>query len=138
MFVFRVCAGQITSQESLFTYPPGLGPSDFSNPSHVPVFSDQLNISAEARAACGGSQACLFDATATNDINVGVQTMMTETMLLTQESQAGEPLVKIKKCVRVGRNPPSPPPPPPPAMGEGEFTLEIPGYVFWLSLLKLN
>ncbi|XP_065193831.1 mucin-like protein [Sycon ciliatum] len=77
---------QILGSETLFTYPPGLGPDDFAFPNFVPVFSDNLTISDEARAACGGNTACLFDAAATGNVMVGMQSRDTDDMLNTQLS----------------------------------------------------
>ena len=79
-------AGQITPEESLFVYQAGTGASDFAHPEHIPVFTNEMNISADTMTICGGNAACMFDATATNDTSVGLNTMMTSQALVQQQA----------------------------------------------------
>ena len=82
--------GQITPDESLFVYGPGLGPNNYSHPEHIPVFTNELVISDEVRQACQGNTACMFDAASTNDTMVGLSTMRTGEMLATERVLLGE------------------------------------------------
>ena len=70
---------------SLFTHPPGKDSEDYYDPNWVPTYlTDVLNSAEQAVLdACtpAGSStpmpACVFDATETNDINIGMATMDT-------------------------------------------------------------
>lgn len=69
--------GQITDQESLFTYGPGENVSTFANATFEPMFVEEIKWSdneteAQAKAQCKGDVACLFDAASTNDVSIGV------------------------------------------------------------------
>ena len=69
--------GQITDQESLFTYGPGENVSTFANATFEPMFVEEIKwadnkTEAQARAQCEGDVACLFDAASTNDVSIGV------------------------------------------------------------------
>lgn len=57
----------VSASESLFTYPPGRNHSSFQDPTFVPSFRMPApdEVSADARAACNSSRACLFDFQAT-------------------------------------------------------------------------
>lgn len=70
------------SNESLFYYPDGSGPADFSFPDYVPLFIDEAEFTNLATAAdenlitaCGGDQRCLFDSIQTGDVEVGSHNM---------------------------------------------------------------
>ena len=78
---------QITANESLFFYPDGKGPADFSFPNHIPPFIDEAdfsNVSQELRDACGDDTVCLYDGVQTGDVEVAAQTRQTETANLEQ------------------------------------------------------
>lgn len=69
--------GQITQESSIFTYPPGMGAENFSFPNHVPVFLDDvLNATTpEILTACGNDPQCVFDYTATGNMEIGLGTL---------------------------------------------------------------
>ena len=60
-------AGQLTQDESLFSYENGTSAETFSSPAHEPVFLDELLSSLtdeqlrSAQQTCGDDQFCLFD-----------------------------------------------------------------------------
>ena len=74
-----------TIDDSLFTYPGGQGPLDYHNSSWAPAsLSEVLELaSQEVKDSCtpeGSTEPlpqCVFDATATGDISVGMATMDT-------------------------------------------------------------
>lgn len=72
--------GLIDPEKSLFTYPEGLSPANFSFPEHMPDFVDEvvMNAPAEVVDMCDGNTRCIFDATQTGNIDVGLDTMHTE------------------------------------------------------------
>ena len=84
-----ICTGLINASESLFTYDDGLTAADFSFPAHVPVFTNLLNISEAARRACKNDTTCLFDATATDDLDVGRSSMSANQQLEQNRATAG-------------------------------------------------
>ena len=69
--------GQITDQESLFTYGPGENVSTFANATFEPMFVEDIKwadneTEAQAKEQCKGDVECLFDAASTNDVSIGV------------------------------------------------------------------
>ena len=84
-------AGQIKPEESLFIYEAGLGPEDYAHPEHIPVFTNSLKISDEVRQVCDGRVECMFDAAATNDTAVGLNTKLTGEVLEEERKLAGLP-----------------------------------------------
>ncbi len=75
---FSFALGQITDEESLFTYPSGLGVADFSDPNHEPPFSDEISVDQDIIDMCGGDSECVFDATVTGDPEIGMTTLMVD------------------------------------------------------------
>ncbi|XP_071948053.1 uncharacterized protein [Antedon mediterranea] len=74
----------ITEDESAFVYPDGQSFSDFNDPDFQPVFLDVLQSDADptflqqAEDTCEGNKECLFDALATNSLEIGMSTRNTE------------------------------------------------------------
>lgn len=70
--------GQITAAESLFNYSPGTSVGNFSDPNHLPSFTDEVVSAADPAIieACGGSNntRCIFDSVQTNSTSVGMAT----------------------------------------------------------------
>ena len=64
----------------MFTYPPGMSSVDFSFPDHIPLFVNEVfgDASPEVLDACGDNIQCIFDATQTGDVNIGLVTMQTD------------------------------------------------------------
>ena len=62
----------------MFNYSPGTSARDFSNPSHLPSFTDDVVSAADPAIieACGGSNntRCIFDSVQTNSTSVGMAT----------------------------------------------------------------
>ena len=50
---------------------------DFSMPDHIPAFVDEVvaGASMEVIGSCGGNERCIFDASQTGDLNIGLTTM---------------------------------------------------------------
>ncbi len=71
-------SGQITQEESLFTYPGGMGVDDFSDPLHIPPFMDDLVVDQAIVDMCGGDIECMFDATVTGIAELGMATLMVD------------------------------------------------------------
>ena len=72
----------INPEDSLFTYPEGMGPEDFSFPNHVPRFLDEVvaEASQDVMDACDGDLMCIFDAIQTGNTAIG---LMTKTLIET-------------------------------------------------------
>ena len=71
--------GQITDEISLFTYPGGLSVANFSFPGHLPRFLDEVlaNATDDTRNICGNNDECIFDATETGSMDIGLETRQT-------------------------------------------------------------
>ena len=85
-----------SADESLFKYEDNQGPTDNQNPSWTPLFLSDLEPGDDVVQACtpeGASEPqpqCVFDATATGDISIGVATMDTlteNTVAMTESSE---------------------------------------------------
>ena len=76
MFTKLIISGQITEEESIFTYEAGKSVDTFSNPDHTPPFLDELLTSlmsnSSLTAVCGDNIECLFDFDQTGDVEVGM------------------------------------------------------------------
>ena len=85
-----ITTGQIDSVESLFTYPVGTTAANFSFPDHIPAFLDEViaGASPEVLAACGENIECIFDASQTGNISVGLATMETNEINNNDQMQA--------------------------------------------------
>ena len=79
LLFFFFLSGQITDNTSLFTYPEGFSVANFSDPTHTPRFLDEVfnDASNETRALCGNNPECIFDATETGNMEIGLQTLQT-------------------------------------------------------------
>ena len=88
MVVINFLSGQITVDESIFTYLSGQSASDFSNPSHMPSFLDEIRSSLEGNSdlveICGNNTQCMFDIDQTGDTNVGMDTLQFEEQAVEQ------------------------------------------------------
>ena len=62
----------------MFTYPEGNTALDFAFPDHIPQFLDEVVATASVNVltACGDSVQCIFDASQTGDISIGLETMI--------------------------------------------------------------
>ncbi|XP_033098103.1 uncharacterized protein LOC117102007 [Anneissia japonica] len=75
---------RLTENESEFVYPPGMNYDDFNDKSFRPTFLDDLKANADADLlqqatdVCGSNTECLFDALATKNIEVGMNTKTTD------------------------------------------------------------
>ena len=88
--------GQISEEESLFTYPPGMTTDDYSYPDHSPVFLDELlpNADPEIVEFCDGDPQCVYDYTETNDSSIANSTKMTNMENVNNSVQASMFLFK--------------------------------------------
>ena len=89
------CLGQITGEESLFTYGPNENVSTFANASFRPMFVENINwtdnaIKLAAEQACGGDAVCLFDAASTNDVSIGTNSKDVNVQLVKENEQLGK------------------------------------------------
>jgi len=88
MIAINLFSGQITQNESIFTYPPGENVSTYLNPDHVPPFLDEIRSSLEGNSTlieiCGDNPQCLFDVDQTGDANVGMDTLQFEEQAIEQ------------------------------------------------------
>ncbi len=82
----------VDPDDSLFTYPDGTTPEDFQFPNHTPKFLNDVLASAsqEVLDACGSSSDCIFDATETGNISVGVQTMSSNQQNMVEQELGGK------------------------------------------------
>ena len=73
-----IITGQIRPDESVFTYPEGNTALDFAFPDHIPQFLDEVVATASVNVltACGDSVQCIFDASQTGNISIGLETMI--------------------------------------------------------------
>ncbi len=72
--------GQLTAEESLFTYPDGMTFANYAFPNHDPPYLDEVVAAVtdtQILAACGGNKMCIYDAFETDDISIGLDTMET-------------------------------------------------------------
>lgn len=88
MYLSITIIGLINPEESLFTYPTGMSAEDFSFPNHIPTFLDDVLAGApqELMDQCGSDSMCIFDATQTGDVAIGLETKtLIETDILNRE-----------------------------------------------------
>ena len=84
--------GQISQNESIFTYEMGDDVDTFSVPNHVPPFLDEIRSDLMGNSTltdvCGDNLECLFDFSQTGDVEVGMAAMAVEneTAIEMQES----------------------------------------------------
>lgn len=76
--------GLIDPANSLFTYPQGMSAANFSFPNHIPLSLDDVvaGASQEVRDSCQGDVKCIFDATQTGNLEIGLNTMQTENVFV--------------------------------------------------------
>ena len=69
-----------------------MGPGDFSHPDHIPAFLDEVvaNASPEVLAACGNNTECIFDASQTGEIGIGLETLAIDDNNRKDQAIAGE------------------------------------------------
>ncbi len=83
--------GQISSNESFFTYPEGMSAANYSFPDHIPVFLDELgDIPQEVLDVCGDNAECIFDATQTGNLDIGLETLTTNEGNVDDQNQASK------------------------------------------------
>ena len=75
----KYSTGQITQDESLFTYKDGESTATFSNASFTPMFADEIEwpnaqLENEAKEKCGVNLECLFDTASTGELKYGEAT----------------------------------------------------------------
>ena len=92
MYVCLHTLGQITSEESIFTYGPNENVTTFSDPSHAPPFLDEilsdLMENSTLTDVCGSNVECLFDFDQTGDVEVGMAAMTVENETATEMQEA--------------------------------------------------
>ena len=92
MSILKPMIGQITPEESLFKYPEGMSAEDFAHPEHIPEFLDEVvsTASIEVLTACGDSVQCIYDASQTGDISIGLETMVTSEVNVEYRQEASK------------------------------------------------
>ena len=88
--------GLIDPAYSLFTYSYGMSAADFSFPDHIPLSVDDVvtGASQEVRDSCQGNVKCIFDATQTGNLEIGLNTMQTEDVFIEDQRIACKPYVR--------------------------------------------
>lgn len=89
--------GQITDEESLFTYGQGQSVATFANASFEPMFVDQIQWADNATRdaaflACDDDVTCLFDAASTSDVSIGTNSKDINVQLVKENEELGKPL----------------------------------------------
>ena len=83
--------GQVTSEESIFTYEPGESVVTFSYPNHIPPFLDEILSSLMGNSTltdvCGNNAECLFDFNQTGDATVGMAAMTFESETVIEQQE---------------------------------------------------
>ena len=76
---FSDATGQITEEESLFTYPVGTSYDDYKHPDHIaPLIDDVVNNAPQNIVdMCNSNERCIFDAVQTENIELGTGTLST-------------------------------------------------------------
>ena len=92
MFTKLIISGQITEEESIFTYEAGKSVEAYSNTDHIPPFLDELLAglmnNSTLTAVCGDNVECLFDFDQTGDIEVGMAAIAVENETTTEMREA--------------------------------------------------
>ena len=72
---------QISSSESLFTYLNGYSAANYSHPSYIPAFLEDVlaNASNAIKMACSNDSSCIFDYSQTGSMAIGLGTLATNT-----------------------------------------------------------
>lgn len=96
-FLLLLYLGQITNEESLFTYAPNESVATFANASFEPMFVENIewvdNATRDAAfSACDGDVACLFDAASTNDVSIGTNSKDVNIQLVKENEELGKPI----------------------------------------------
>ena len=70
---------------------------NFSMPDHVPAFVDEVvaGASMEVIDSCGGNERCIFDASQTGNLDIGLTTMVIDKMNEENEMLAGKMIMTI-------------------------------------------
>ena len=92
---FSIFSGQITDNESLFTYGPNENVSTYENASFVPMFVEEIvwadnATEQQAKEKCGGDAVCLFDAASTNDVSIGLNSQAVSVKLEEENRKLGK------------------------------------------------
>ena len=84
MFRGVLLTGQITANESLFTYENGESVNTFSDPGHIPPFLDDILLDSNLTlfTTCMNSAECVFDTMQTGNISIGLATLETHSVTL--------------------------------------------------------
>ncbi len=92
LLYLRILTGEISAQDSFFTYPEGMSAADYSFPNHEPVFADEAadSVPQDVLDACGDNQECIFDATQTGNLEIGMETLTTNNGNIDDQNQASK------------------------------------------------
>ena len=87
-----VPTGEISAQDSFFTYPEGMSAADYSFPNHEPIFADEAadSVPQDVLDACGDNQECIFDAIQTGNLEIGMETLTTNNGNIDDQNQASK------------------------------------------------
>lgn len=87
-------SGQITPEESIFTYDVGKNIQYFSDPNHVPPFLDEMLLDLMRNSTltdiCGDNVECLFDFTQTGEVEVGMAAIAVENQMAAEKQEICE------------------------------------------------
>ena len=91
-------SGQITQNESIFTYEMSEGVDIFSDPNHLPPFLDEIlsNLveNSTLTDVCGTNAECLFGFAQTGEVDVGMVAIAVENETATEIQET----CKLKPC----------------------------------------
>lgn len=85
--------GQITQQQSWFSYGMNESVDTYSNPDFVPSFkSDVVAVANDTISnSCGGNEECIFDYLASGSQSVAMATLMLRNLYTTNKNQSSKP-----------------------------------------------
>lgn len=91
--LFTTYTGQISSNQSLFTYPPGKTASYYMNSTFVPAFVAPCTTDVDrmlGQQTCGTNQNCYFDYCITKDVNIAIATKEFEALFHQDQATLSE------------------------------------------------
>ena len=93
-------SGQISQNESIFTYEMGEGVDIFSDPNHLPPFLDEIlsNLveNSTLTDVCGTNAECLFDFAQTGEVDVGMAAIAVENETATEMQETCKLIIYVR------------------------------------------
>ena len=96
-------SGQITQNESIFTYEIDEGVDLFSDPNHLPPFLDEILSGLMGNLTltdvCGNNAECLFDYAQTGEVDVGMAAIAVENETATEMQETCKLKIYARHCI---------------------------------------